>query len=104
MNCKLLSLQLVLWVFMSLNDEASFYEIVELENGDVALRKADDKNRDPLVTIRFSEESAYFLDDARFEVAKIMIEAGLDAVAEINDEVGEEGGDDELVPDSTSIH
>lgn len=80
---------------MSLNDEASFYEIVELDNGEVALRRADEVESEPLVVIRFSEESSFYLDQARFDVAKIMIEAGLDAVAEINDELDSDDFGDE---------
>ncbi len=92
---------------MSLNDEAAFYEIVELESGEVALRRADEADSAPLVTIKFSEESSYYLDQARFDIAKIMIEAGLDAVAEMNDESDsdESATDlDDIVGDSNLIH
>lgn len=64
---------------------STLYEIVELENGDIALQRVDDAG-EPLVRIRFSEESLYFLNDARFEVAKAMIEAGLDAASDIQDQ------------------
>lgn len=67
-------------------DESTFYEIVELENGDVALKRSETSEGRPLVEIRFSEESLYFLGKAKFEVAKIMIEAGLDLVAELSEE------------------
>lgn len=70
---------------MSAFDESSFYEIVELENGDVALRRAEYEDEEPLVTIRFSSESNDYLGAARFEVAKFMIEAGLDIVAELEE-------------------
>lgn len=82
---------------MSSNDESSIYEIVELDNGDVALRRADEGS-EPLVSIHFSEESLFFLEGAKFEVAKAMIEAGLDTVADIGEELADadEGGD----PDS----
>lgn len=72
-------------VVMSAFDESSFYEIVELENGDVALRRAEYEDEEPLVTIRFSSESNDYLGAARFEVAKFMIEAGLDIVAELEE-------------------
>lgn len=77
---------------MSSHDESSIYEIVELDNGDVALRRADEGS-DPLVSIRFSDESMFFLDNAKFAVAKAMIEAGLDAVADMS----EDDEDEELV-------
>lgn len=77
---------------MSSHDESTLYEIVELDNGEVALRRADEGS-EPLVSIRFSHESLFFLDNAKFEVAKAMIEAGLDAVADMSE--GEEDEDEE---------
>lgn len=71
---------------MSLYEESSFYEIVELENGDVALRRSENKEDGALVEIRFSEESQFFLGKAKFDVAKTMIEAGLDLVAEMTEQ------------------
>jgi len=68
---------------------SSLYEIIELANGEIVLRRADEEG-EPLVSISFSEEALYFLNDAKFEVAKAMIEAGLDAVSE-PEEVAEEG-------------
>ena len=67
---------------------SSFYEIVELTNGDVALQRADEEG-EPLVVIRFSEESLAFLGEAKFNVAKAMIEAGMDAAGELADEQAE---------------
>lgn len=48
--------------------------------------KSGDKNEEPLVRVRFSAESNEYLGAARFEVAKAMIEAGLDAVADLEDQ------------------
>ena len=63
---------------------SSLYEIVELSNGDVALRRVDsDESSDSLVSIKFSDESLFFLGDAKLDVARSMIEAGLDNVTEI---------------------
>ena len=67
---------------MSLDDSTGVYEIVELENGDVALRRADEE-AEPLVSIRFCSKSLSLVDEAKFEVAKAMLEAGLDAVADL---------------------
>jgi len=67
---------------------SSFYEIVELTNGDVALQRADEEG-EPLVVIRFSEESLAFLGEAKFNVAKAMIEAGMDVAGELADEQAE---------------
>lgn len=71
---------------MPIFEDSSFYEIVELDNGDIALQRLDDKNEEPLVTVHFSKLSDAYLGAARFEVAKIMIEAGLDAVADLAEE------------------
>ncbi|MFT5083964.1 MAG: hypothetical protein ACI9Y1_002016 [Lentisphaeria bacterium] len=62
----------------------TLYEIIELPNGDVTLQRADDSG-EPLVSIRFSEESIYFLNQSKIEVAKAMIEAGLEAASEMHE-------------------
>jgi hypothetical protein len=73
---------------------ASLYEILELSNGDVVLQRVDEPG-EPLVAIRFSAESLAYLGDARFEVAKAMIEAGMDAAQEL----AEQGPANELEMD-----
>lgn len=73
---------------------SSFYEIIELLNGDVALARADDESNEPLVTIRFSEESLAFLGEEKFLVAKAMIEAGMEAAGDIADQQAEAMLDD----------
>lgn len=65
---------------------ASFLEIAELANGDIVLQRADDDNAEPLVTIRFSDESAVYMNDQTLEVAKAMIQAGIQAVAVISEQ------------------
>ncbi len=61
---------------------SSLFEIMELSNGDVVLQRADDEGK-PLVSIRFSAESLAFLRDAKFDVARAMIEAGMEAAGEV---------------------
>jgi len=78
---------------------STLYEIVELPNGEIALQKADE-NGEPLVSIRFSEESLYFLNDAKFDVAKAMIEAGLEAAGDI----GAEGAEQVEPEDQEYLH
>jgi hypothetical protein len=56
----------------------SFFEIVQLSNGDYALRRVDDDGA-PLVRISFSEEAKDMMDDRQMQVAKAMIGAGIDA-------------------------
>ena len=60
---------------------SSFLEIVEMPNGDVALQRADDD--EPLVVIQFSEESRVYLLDGTLEVARAMIQAGIQAAAQL---------------------
>ena len=63
---------------------SSFYEILELSSGDIVLRRSgDEASREPLVTLKFSAESKAFLGGGRFEVAKAMIEAGMEAASEL---------------------
>lgn len=61
---------------------ASLLEIVDLGDGEVVLRRADDDS-EPLVSIQFSEEARVFVLDNGLEVAKVMIQAGLQAAAAI---------------------
>lgn len=83
------------------SDEPLLYEVVEFPDGEVGLCRAGEGRSDgePLVTIRFSEESRYFLEAAlengAISVAKAMIEAGLDAVQDLQSEVQDE--DDKVV-------
>ncbi len=59
---------------------ASVLEIVDLGNGEIVLQRAEDDS-EPLVTIRFSDESRMYLMDNGMEVAKAMIQAGIQAAA-----------------------
>ncbi|MGV6806958.1 MAG: hypothetical protein ACWA5K_03535 [bacterium] len=70
------------------------YEIVMLPNGDVVLQRSDE-NEEPLVRISFSEEALAILQGHRAEVAKAMIDAGIDAV----EQIGGESPDDMSEPE-----
>ena len=59
---------------------SSFLEIVELANGDIVLQRAEGEG-EPLVVIQFSEESRIYLMDGSLEVARAMIQAGIQAAA-----------------------
>ncbi len=61
---------------------ASVLEIVDLGDGEIVLQRADDDS-EPLVVIRFSEESRVYMMDNSLEVAKAMIQAGIQAAAEM---------------------
>ncbi|WP_028669774.1 hypothetical protein [Saccharospirillum impatiens] len=76
-----------------------YWEIIELANGEVALRRAD-SNDDPLLVIRFSDEAKERLKEQRLDVARAMISAGVQVATEI------ESGDDidELDDDEVMVH
>ncbi len=61
---------------------ASFLEIIELADGEVVLQRAEDDS-EPMVRIRFSEEARLYMMDNGLEVAKAMIQAGIQAAAAI---------------------
>jgi hypothetical protein len=61
---------------------ASLLEIVELASGEFVLRRPGGDG-EPLVRIRFSPESREYLSDARLDVAKAMIEAGIQTAAQL---------------------
>ena len=61
---------------------SSLLEIVDLGNGEIVLQRADD-DAEPLVTIRFSDETRVYLMDNNLEVARAMIQAGIQAAAEL---------------------
>ncbi len=64
---------------------SSHYEIVMLSQGEFALQRADQRG-EPLVRIRFSEEATQFLQDSGLDIARAMIDAGIDAVEQMNSE------------------
>lgn len=64
------------------------FELVMLENGDIALQKTG--SDEPLVSIRFSEEVLDALGKQHLDVAKSMIDAGIQAVSEASEDVESE--------------
>ena len=62
---------------------ATVLEIIELGDGEIALRPAGGDG-EPLVTIRFSAVSRAWIGDDRLQVAKAMIEAGIRATAQLS--------------------
>jgi hypothetical protein len=67
----------------------SLLEIVDLGDGEVVLQRADDES-EPLVSIQFSEEASAYLMDHNLEVAKVMIQAGIQAAAKMAEMSGVE--------------
>ncbi|TVP54968.1 MAG: hypothetical protein EA349_10200 [Halomonadaceae bacterium] len=72
----------------------SFLEIVELPNGEFALRRIDDESA-PLVKIRFSRETRDMLQENDLAVAKAMITAGIEAVGSMSEGIADIDIDDE---------
>ena len=64
---------------------ASLMEIVDLGDGEIVLQRAEDDS-EPLVTIRFSQEALVYLMDNGLEVAKAMIQAGIQAAAAMSEQ------------------
>lgn len=83
---------------------SSLYEIVELSNGEVVLRHADDTQAEPLVKICFSQESLQYLGDAKFAVAKAMIEAGMDAASEGSEVLHDDFIEDDIQESERILH
>ena len=71
----------------------SFFEIVQLSNGDYALRRVDDDGA-PLVKISFSNEAREMMEDREMSVAKAMIAAGIEAAGNVTHDI--DWDDDEL--------
>ena len=65
---------------------SALLEIVELANGDVVLRRANGED-EPLVNIRFSEQTAAFMSVMKLEIAKAMFQAGIQAYSDIAEQV-----------------
>lgn len=74
-------------------------EIVDLGDGEVVLQRAEEDGGEPLVSIQFSEETSAYLMDHNLEVAKAMIQAGIQTAAKLAEmtnfevEAGEESGE-----------
>ena len=69
------------------------YELVVLDDGEVALQRAG--SDEPLVRISFSSSVMEYLDGKHVDVAKSMMDAGIQTVFEINDDIAPALSDDE---------
>lgn len=58
---------------------SSLYEIIELPDGEYALQRSGEEG-EPLVIINFSEEARLYLLESGLDVARAMIDAGINAV------------------------
>ena len=60
----------------------SILEIVDLGDGEVVLQRVEG-DTEPLVSIQFSDEANAYLMGNNLEVAKAMIQAGIEAAAQL---------------------
>ena len=67
----------------------SMLEIVDCGNCELVLQSAEDDS-EPMVTIRFSDEARAYMMDNGLEVAKAMIQAGIQAAALISEQEEED--------------
>ena len=63
----------------------SYYEIVELADGEIALQRVDGDG-EPLVRVSFSDEVKFYLQEQCVEVAKAMINTGIKIVGQIQED------------------
>ena len=82
---------------------AGFFEIVELSNGDIALRRADEQESDALVRICFSEDAKASLQEHHMDVARVMLEAGVRLVGDLSG-MDVESDDFEVPHSSQQLH
>ena len=77
---------------------AAFLEIVETDDGDVILRRADSTpgHSEPLVAIRFSPEARAMLGDHLGDIARSMIGAGVQMAGQL--QAGNAGLQDDDTP------
>ena len=60
----------------------SLLEIVDLGDGEVVLQRVEG-DPEPLVSIQFSDEANAYLMGNNLEIAKVMIQAGIEAAAQL---------------------
>lgn len=84
---------------------AAVLEIVEDGDGRVALRRADGEG-EALVTIQFSEEAVAYLRDAHVDIARAMINTGIQIVGKMTEEIVRQDDDAEAsaLPEGERIH
>lgn len=62
----------------------SLLEIVDLGDGEVVLQRVEGDS-EPLVSIQFSDEANEYLVGNNLEIAKVMIQAGIEAAARLSE-------------------
>lgn len=82
---------------------SSLLEIVELESGEIVLQYTEGEG-EPLVNIRFSEEAKSYVESSAVDIAKIMIQAGIQAVAHLDVAENSEELDAVVGTEDTSVN
>ncbi len=73
--------------------ESTLLEIVELADGDIVLQRADGEGG-PLINIKFSDKTRAYMPNIRLEIAKVMIQAGIQAFSDIAAEHNDSNSDE----------
>lgn len=72
---------------------STLLEIIELSNGDIVLRRADEDG-EPLVNIHFSKECRHYIGENQLDIAKVMLQAGIQAAAQMEERLALETEDE----------
>lgn len=80
----------------------SLLEIIDLGDGEVVLQRAEGDS-EPLVSIQFSDEANEYLMGNNLEIAKVMIQAGIEAAAQLA-EVNNIEVEAAEMPESRTLH
>ena len=81
----------------------SIFEIVVLPNGDIALKRDNDID-EPIIRISFSKEVDGFSEESKINVAKAMIDAGIDLFDKMDLDILQKKENDQSPDISTIIH
>ena len=83
-------------------------EIVDLGDGEIVLQRAEEEGVEPLVSIQFSAEASVYLMENNLEVAKAMIQAGIQAAARLAEmssvEVDAEAAESKKAAGGRTVH
>lgn len=76
-----------------MNMSDMFLEIIELDDGQIALKRADSDD-EPIMRISFSESVREQLEEECIDVAKVMLTAGIHMISDLNIKAAEAEGSD----------
>lgn len=80
-------------------------EIIELEDGELAIRNPENTEEEPILRVNFSDELKEKLDDQCLDVARVMLTAGIQMVAEAGVQLSEQSAEPDFTEDENpTIH